>query len=70
MNEHDATEQAYKNGYNAGVRELAERLKDIYTNDKRYDRPNAHTLIIKLFDNIDTIADELIDKQRKEDEGK
>ena len=41
------------------VKEIAERWKDIYESDKRYDRPNAHTLIYKLFDNIDKIANEL-----------
>lgn len=29
MNEHDATEQAFKNGYKKGVEDLAYRLKDI-----------------------------------------
>lgn len=60
------------------IKEFAEKLKDVYANDKRYDRPNAHTLIVKLFDNIDTLVEELTvnyesnknDKQRKEDEGK
>lgn len=71
MNERDAFEQAYKNGYEAGVKEFAERLKGIYTNDRRYDRPTAHTLIIKLFDNIEKTAEELIiqitnDKNRKD----
>lgn len=28
MNENDAIEQAYKNGYEAGVKEFAERLKE------------------------------------------
>lgn len=28
MNERDATEQAFRNGYEAGVREFAERLKE------------------------------------------
>ena len=28
MNIHDATEQAYKNGYEAGVKEFAERLPE------------------------------------------
>ena len=62
MNEFEATEQAYKNGYEAGVREFAEGLKSIYINDTRYDRPNAHTLIIKLFANIDDVAKELTEK--------
>ena len=29
MNEHDATEQAFKNGYKKGVEDLAYRLKNI-----------------------------------------
>lgn len=29
MNKHDATEIAYKNGYEQGVKDLAHRLKDI-----------------------------------------
>ena len=29
MNIHDESEQAYKNGYEAGVREFAERLKNV-----------------------------------------
>lgn len=38
---------------------FAERLKDIYRKDKRYDRPNAHTLIDKLFCNIDDLVKEM-----------
>lgn len=40
--------------------EFAEDLKDIYNKDKRYERPNAHTMIIKLFDNIDKLLAEKI----------
>lgn len=40
------------------VIDFAEGLKDIYRNDKRYDRPNAHTMIEKLFDNIDKLLEE------------
>lgn len=40
--------------------EFAEDLKDIYNKDKRYKRPNAHTMIIKLFDNIDKLLAEKI----------
>lgn len=43
--------------------EFAERLKGVYINDKRYDRPNAHTMIIKLFDNIDQIAKKMKGEQ-------
>lgn len=30
MNIHDATEQAYKNGYEAGIKELAELIKSAF----------------------------------------
>lgn len=30
MHIHDATEQAYKNGYEAGIKELAERIKNAF----------------------------------------
>lgn len=48
-----------KRFYKAGVNDLAQRLKEVYLSDKRYDRPHAHTLLCKLFDNIDTIVEEL-----------
>ena len=41
------------------ITEFAERLKGVYINDKRYDCPNPHTLLIKLFANIDQIAKEM-----------
>ena len=40
------------------IREFAERLKAIY-DDERYDRPNAHTLILFLFNNIDSLVKEM-----------
>ena len=40
------------------IKEFAEKLKDIYIKDKRYDRPNAHTLIDWLFANIDNLVKE------------
>ena len=40
------------------IKEFAERLKNIYIKDKRYDRPNAHTLIDWLFANIDNLVKE------------
>ena len=46
------------------VKEFAERLKSIYTNDKSYDRPNAHTMIVKLFDNIDNILKEMVGEDK------
>lgn len=41
------------------IKEFAERLKDYYIKDKRYDRPNAHTMICFLFDRIDNLAKEM-----------
>lgn len=46
-----ATEQAYRNGYAAGVKELAERLKVC--------------LLERDNDTIDNIAKQLIDKQEE-----
>lgn len=40
-------------------KEFAEGLRSIYLNDKRYDRPNPHTLLIKLFNNIDKLLEEM-----------
>ncbi len=40
-------------------KEFAKRLKDVYTSDKRYDRPNPQTMLVKLFDNIAKISKEL-----------
>jgi hypothetical protein len=55
MNTYTATVQAYKNGYEAGVREFAERLcEDRVSND-----PVVIAVKVEL--------KELIDKQRKED---
>lgn len=38
MNVYIATEQAYKNGYEAGVKEFAEKLEVIYEELKTIDR--------------------------------
>ena len=58
MNVYTATEQAYKNGYEAGVKEFAERLcEGRVSND-----PVVIAVKVEL--------KELIDKQKKEDEGK
>lgn len=45
------------------IKEFAERLKDTYENDKRYDRPDAHTTLYKLFDNIDNLVTELTESE-------
>ena len=77
MNEHDATEQAFLNGYNAGVRELAERLKlhSYIISDESQTGIVCRYSVVTVAQ-IDTIANELIvnyessknEKQRKEDE--
>ena len=41
------------------IKEFAERLVAIYENDKRYDRPNAHTLVMTVFRNIDNLVKEM-----------
>ena len=38
------------------IKEFAERLKALYTNDKVYDRPNPHTSLWVLFYNIDKLV--------------
>ncbi len=48
------------------IKEFAERLKGIYINDNRYDHPNAHTLIIKLFYNIDYLVKEMTEENAHE----
>ena len=53
----------YNDGRAEAITEFAERLKGVYINDKRYDRPNPHTLLIKLFANIDQIAKEMKGEQ-------
>ena len=41
------------------IKEFAERLVAIYENDKTYDRPNAHTLVVTVFRNIDNLVKEM-----------
>lgn len=49
----------YNTAKNKAIKEFAERLKDYYIKDKRYDRPNAHTKICFLFDKIDNLVKEM-----------
>ena len=46
------------------IKEFAERLVAIYENDKRYDRPHAHTLVITLFRNIDNLVKEMVGEDK------
>ena len=45
----------YKRGKKEGAWELADRLKHYYSQNPKYHRPNAHTLIGYLFEKIDEI---------------
>ena len=49
----------YNKTKSEAIKEFAERLKAVYA-DKRYDRPNAHTLILFLFNNIDRLVKEML----------
>ena len=49
----------YNKTKSEAIKEFAERLKAIY-DDKRYDKPNAHTLILFLFNNIDRLVKEML----------
>ena len=56
MNTYQMSEESYKNGYEAGVKDFAERLKSC--------------LLERDDDTINNITEQLIDKQRKKGEGK
>ncbi len=51
--------EAAKRFYKEGVTDFAERLKNVYTSDKRYDRPYAHTSLTMLFYNIEKVSKDL-----------
>ena len=55
-------EKSFENAYDGAIKEFADRLKNIYIKDERYDRPDAHTLIDWLFNNIDNIVKEMVGK--------
>lgn len=69
MDERDAIEQAYKNGFEAGVKEFAERLKE-----KLYGIPTVYNSHFSRL--VDTLVEEMTvnyessknDMQRKEKE--
>ena len=53
-------DKAIRQAKTEAVKEFAERLKQHYIKDKRYDRPNAHTLIAFLFNVIDNLVKEMV----------
>lgn len=56
MNEYDATELAYKNGYEQGVKDMAERIKNYYRHTTS--RPLPAT--VEYY--VNQIAKELLEK--------
>ena len=70
MDKHTATEQAYKNGYEAGVKEFAERLKERAVSHSYCNAPDFKlNTKYEIWDScIDNLLTELT--ERKEDEGK
>lgn len=67
MNENDAIEQAYKNGYEAGVREFAERLKlhsYIVSDESQTGIVCRYSVVTTS--QIDTIAEELIGEEKND----
>ena len=57
MDQYTMTEQAYKNGYNAALKELAEQLKEHACS---YDLDNYHWFEAVDVEVIDDIANKLI----------
>lgn len=69
MKAYDETEQAYKNGYEAGVKDFAERLKGYCC--RMFDMGSGHEageVVLLEFSDIDKLVKELT--EGKGDEGK
>ena len=54
MNEYEATEQAYKNGYNKAVEDFADKARTVV-----FDNVEDANLIVLMYKAIDRIAKEL-----------
>lgn len=59
MNEHDIAEQAYKNGYEAGVREFAEKITEVFL---RYAHLHSYAEMARK-DYIETVDGKEIEMQ-------
>lgn len=55
MNEHDATEISFKNGYKQGVNDFAERARTV-----AFDNIDDAASLVQIYKAIDRIAEELI----------
>jgi hypothetical protein len=60
-----STYDKLENARAEAIKEFAERLVAIYENDKTYDRPNAHTLVVTVFRNIDTLVKEMTEESKR-----
>lgn len=54
MNEHDATEIAYKNGYNKAVEDFADRANTLI-----FDNVDEPELIVMMYKAIESVANSL-----------
>ena len=57
MNEYEATEQAYKNGYKKAVEDFAEKARTMV-----FDNVEDASLIVLMYKVIDSIEGELLGK--------
>lgn len=55
MDEFEATEQAYKNGYKQGVKDLAERIKKYYSKSLK-----GETVGVSVYYYVDVVAEEML----------
>lgn len=60
MHIHDMTEEAYKNGYEAGVKKFAEKLKENIDNGELYDTVDDYLLTTN---HIKRVAKELTEQR-------
>ena len=57
MNEYEATEQAYKNGYKQAVEDFADKARTVV-----YENVEWPSLIVRIYKVIDSIEEELLSK--------
>lgn len=58
MNEHDATEVAFKNGYKKAVEDFADRARTV-----AFDNIDDAASLVQIYKAIDRIAEELIGEE-------
>lgn len=60
MNEYDATEISYNNGYKQGVKDLAERIKKYYSKSLK-----GETVGVSVYYYVDVIAEEMLGERQE-----